>query len=57
MDPEEIAKRVSSLKICSSKSGESLIISLELASQGQQWLDSCLVGKVFSSKAVNGGNF
>lgn len=57
MDAEEIARRVSSLKLSSRKNGEAIIIPADLASLRQSRLESCLVGKVFSPNVVNRNTF
>ncbi|XP_075483839.1 uncharacterized protein At4g02000-like [Primulina tabacum] len=57
MDSEEIVRRVNALKLSSSNKDGVVIISADLTSQGLQRLDSCLVGKVLSSKAVNRDTF
>ncbi|XP_073041756.1 uncharacterized protein [Primulina eburnea] len=57
MDEEEIAKRVSSLKLSLPNLGAPVVIPTVLAAAGSQRLESCLVAKVFSSKAVNRETF
>ncbi|XP_073054833.1 uncharacterized protein [Primulina eburnea] len=57
MDPDEIARRVRSLQISSNNNKDPIIIPEELATIGKNRLDSCLVCKIFSSKAVNRETF
>ncbi|XP_073152582.1 uncharacterized protein [Henckelia pumila] len=57
MDPEEIAKRVGRLKLSQSNNEAPRIISKDQSNFGQQKLDSCLVGKVFSAKVINRETF
>lgn len=57
MNYEEIARRVSSLKLSSDKDKEAITIPEELASLGQNRLESCLVANILSPKAVNSDIF
>lgn len=57
MDSEEIARRVSSMKISHNNTDDTIIIPAYLTYFGQQKLQLCLVAKVFSSKAVNRETF
>lgn len=57
MDPVEIARRVSSLKLSQGNYGEPLIIQADLALCGKYRLESCLVSKIFSAKAINRETF
>ncbi|XP_073153566.1 uncharacterized protein [Henckelia pumila] len=54
MDHDEIAKRVGKLKL---SIVEPIIIPAELTTFGQQKMESCLVAKVMSAKAVNRETF
>lgn len=53
MDSDEIAKLVQNLKLSTAKDKAHVILTSDLAILGRQRLESCLVGKVFSSRAVN----
>lgn len=57
MDPEEIAKLVKNLKLSQDKNKAHVVLTSDLDCLGRERLESCLVGKVFSSKAVNRETF
>lgn len=57
MDPEEIAGRVNNLKLFATAVEVPLIIPATLTTLGQTKLETCLVGKVFSSKTINRETF
>lgn len=57
MDSEEIVKLVKNLKLSQDKNKAHVILTPDLACLGRERLELCLVGKVFSSKAVNGETF
>ncbi|XP_075499819.1 uncharacterized protein LOC142538372 [Primulina tabacum] len=57
MDPEEIARCVRSMQISSNNKKDPIVLPEDLASIGKNRLDSCLVCKIFSSKAVNRETF
>lgn len=57
MEPAEISRRVRSMQISSDNNEDIVIIPEDLASFGKGRLESCLVCKIFSSKAVNRETF
>lgn len=57
MDSEEIARRVSNIKLHPDNYDAPLVIPATLETFGKQSLETCLVGKVFSAKAVNRETF
>ncbi|XP_073067166.1 uncharacterized protein [Primulina eburnea] len=57
MDTEEVAKLVRDLKLSQAKDKNLVVLSSDLASRGLQRLESCLIGKVFTAKAVNRETF
>lgn len=53
MDPDDIAKLVSVMKLSNEKEGNTVNLSADLIHEGKGRQERCLIGKVFSSKAVN----
>lgn len=57
MDQEEIARRINNIKLSPDPDEGPLIIPTKLSDLGKQRLESCIVGKVLSKKAINREKF
>lgn len=53
MDPDEMIRRVNELKLSHDKNDLRIKLSNDLSHLGQERLSRCLLGKVFSPKAIN----